>query len=176
MKLIIQIPCLDEAGSLPATIADLPCEVAGVDTLEWMVIDDGSTDNTYEVARSLGVDHVVRLNGHRGLAQAFAVGIITAVEHGADIIVNTDADNQYDASDISKLVMPIVEGHADIVVGARPIRTIRLSPSSSDAYNTWEAPWCARSVGPRSETRPAVFAPCPARRPSASTSSADSLI
>jgi glycosyltransferase involved in cell wall biosynthesis len=125
MKLIIQIPCLDEADSLPATIADLPREVAGVDTIEWMVIDDGSTDDTFEVARSLGVDHVVRLNGHRGLAQAFAVGLITAVEHGADIIVNTDADNQYDASDISKLVMPIVEGRADIVVGARPIRTIR---------------------------------------------------
>lgn len=125
MKLVIQIPCLDEEKTLPATLADLPREVPGFDRVEWMVIDDGSTDRTVEVARSLGVDHVVRMNGNQGLARAFMTGLVEAVERGADVVVNTDADNQYRADDIPLLVEPIRDGRADVVIGSRPISTIR---------------------------------------------------
>jgi glycosyltransferase involved in cell wall biosynthesis len=121
MKLIIQIPCFNEADSLPVTLAALPREVAGCDTVEWLVIDDGSADDTADVARSLGVDHVVRLPVNRGLATAFMTGLETALSLGADIIVNTDADNQYDARDIASLVRPILDGKAELVVGERPI-------------------------------------------------------
>ncbi|HEY7632547.1 MAG TPA: glycosyltransferase family 2 protein [Thermoleophilaceae bacterium] len=124
MKLIIQIPCWDEEDQLPATLADLPREVAGVDVVEWLVIDDGSTDRTVEVAREAGVDHIVRLTNNKGLAAAFQAGIDAALKLGADIIVNTDADNQYNAADIPKLIAPIVKGEADMVVGARPIANI----------------------------------------------------
>ena len=112
MKLIIQIPCFNEAESLPVTLAELPREVAGCSVVEWLVIDDGSSDQTAEVARSLGVDHVVRLPVNRGLAMAFMTGLETALAAGADIIVNTDADNQYDARDIPTLVRPILRGEA----------------------------------------------------------------
>jgi glycosyltransferase involved in cell wall biosynthesis len=124
MKLIIQIPCWDEEEQLPGTLADLPREVPGVDTVEWLVIDDGSTDRTVEVARENGVDHIVRLTNNKGLAAAFQAGLDAALKLGADIVVNTDADNQYNAADIPKLIAPIVAGEADMVVGARPIDQI----------------------------------------------------
>lgn len=123
-KLIIQIPCLNEEGTLAITLADLPRQVAGFDTVEWLVIDDGSTDRTVEVARENGVEHVVSLHHNQGLAKAFMAGIETALKLGADVIVNTDADNQYDASCIPDLLRPILEKKAQIVVGARPISEI----------------------------------------------------
>jgi glycosyltransferase involved in cell wall biosynthesis len=124
MKLIIQIPCWDEEAQLPATLGDLPREVPGVDVVEWLVIDDGSTDRTVDVARECGVDHIVRLTNNKGLAAAFQAGLDAALKLGADIVVNTDADNQYNAADIPKLIAPILAGEADMVVGARPIEKI----------------------------------------------------
>ena len=119
MKLIIQIPCFNEAEQLPATLADLPREVAGVDEVEWLVIDDGSTDGTIDVAWEHGVHHVVRLTNNKGLAAAFQAGLDACLKLGADIIVNTDADNQYFGGDIPKLVDPILAGRADMVIGDR---------------------------------------------------------
>ena len=124
MKLIIQIPCLNEEEQLPATLADLPRAVPGFDEVEWLIIDDGSTDRTVEVAREHGVDHIVRLTNNKGLAAAFQARLDAALKLGADVIVNTDADNQYSGHDIPKLVAPIVEGNADMVVGDREIDTI----------------------------------------------------
>jgi len=124
VKLIIQIPCLDEEAQLPATLADLPREVPGFDEVEWLVVDDGSTDRTVEVARAHGVDHVVKLTNNKGLAHAFQAGIDAALKLGADVVVNTDADNQYKASDIPKLVGPILAGDADLVVGDRNVLAI----------------------------------------------------
>ncbi len=124
VKLIIQIPCLDEAGQLPATLADLPRTVPGVDEVEWLIVDDGSTDRTIEVAREHGVDHVVKLTNNKGLAAAFQAGLDACLKLGADIIVNTDADNQYVGADIPKLVGPILEGKADMVVGDRETDSI----------------------------------------------------
>ena len=121
LKLIIQIPCKDEEEQLPATLADLPREVPGVDEVEWLVIDDGSTDRTIEVARAHGVDHIVRLTNNKGLAAAFEAGMDACLKLGADIVVNTDADNQYDARDMPKLVEPIVAGRADMVIGDREV-------------------------------------------------------
>ena len=120
-KLIIQIPCYNEADSLPVTLAALPRSVPGVERVEWLVIDDGSVDGTSMIARAHGADHVVRLPRHQGLAGAFVAGLDASVRKGADIIVNTDADNQYCASDIPRLIEPILMGEAEIVVGARPI-------------------------------------------------------
>ncbi|HYH64438.1 MAG TPA: glycosyltransferase family 2 protein [Urbifossiella sp.] len=125
MKLIIQIPCLNEAETLPATLAALPARVDGFDVVEVMVIDDGSTDGTAAVARAQGADHVIRMNGNQGLARAFMAGLATAVELGADVIVNTDADNQYRPEFIPALVRPVVDGEADLVIGARPVHSIR---------------------------------------------------
>jgi len=124
MKLIIQIPCFNEADTLPVTLADLPRQVEGFDTVEWLVIDDGSTDNTAQVAREHGVDHVVSHTRNQGLARAFMTGLDAGLNLGADVIVNTDADNQYNAADIPTLVRPVLAGKADIVVGARPIKDI----------------------------------------------------
>src|SRR4051812_41373569 len=124
MKLIVQIPCLNEEETLPATLADLPREVPGFDAVEWLVIDDGSTDRTIEVAREHGVDHIVRLTNNKGLAAGFQAGLDAALKLGADVVVNTDADNQYDGSDILRLVEPIVAGQADMVVGDRGTDTI----------------------------------------------------
>jgi len=129
-KLIIQIPCLNEAETLPATLADLPSTIPGIDVIEWLVIDDGSKDDTAAVARHQGVHHVVRFRRHRGLAAAFMAGIDAAVKLGADYIVNTDADNQYSGSDIPKLLEPLLQGTADIVIGDRDIITVRhMSPT-----------------------------------------------
>jgi glycosyltransferase involved in cell wall biosynthesis len=124
-KLIIQIPCYNEAASLPVTLADLPRKLDGIDRVEWLVVDDGSTDGTADVARASGVDHVVALPRNQGLARAFIAALRASVAAGADIIVNTDADNQYNAADIPALIAPILAGRAEIVVGARPISTIR---------------------------------------------------
>jgi glycosyltransferase involved in cell wall biosynthesis len=124
-KLIIQIPCLNEAETLAETLSELPREVPGFDCVEWLIIDDGSSDDTVHVALENGVDHVVRHSRNRGLALAFMTGIEACLERGADVIINTDADNQYCAYDIPLLVAPIMEARADIVVGARPISTIK---------------------------------------------------
>lgn len=121
MKLIIQIPCLNESGTLAVALAQLPREVSGFDEVEWLVIDDGSSDDTAALAQRCGVDHVVRHPVNRGLAAAFMTGIEASLRAGADVIVNTDADNQYEAADIPKLVQPILEHGADMVIGARPI-------------------------------------------------------
>jgi glycosyltransferase involved in cell wall biosynthesis len=119
MKLIIQIPCFDEEHTLPETLSDLPREIPGVEVVEWLVIDDGSSDRTIEVAREGGVDHVVRLTNNKGLAAAFQAGLDACLKLGADIIVNTDADNQYSGHDIPRLVAPILAGDADMVIGDR---------------------------------------------------------
>jgi glycosyltransferase involved in cell wall biosynthesis len=124
LKLVIQIPCLDEEAQLPATLADLPRTVPGFDAVEWLIVDDGSTDRTVDVARANGVDHVVKLTSNKGLAYAFQAGLDAALKLGADVVVNTDADNQYRAADIEKLVAPIVAGRADLVVGDRNVLTI----------------------------------------------------
>jgi glycosyltransferase involved in cell wall biosynthesis len=124
MKLIIQIPCKDEAEQLPATLADLPRELPGFDAVEWLVIDDGSRDATVEVARANGVDHIVRLTNNKGLASAFQAGLDAALKLGADVIVNTDADNQYFGGDVATLVEPIVAGRADMVIGDRGVQSV----------------------------------------------------
>lgn len=124
MKLIIQIPCLNEADTLSVALADLPRALPGVDCIETLVIDDGSVDGTAAVARELGVDHVVVHRRNRGLARAFQTGLDTALRLGADVIVNTDGDNQYPAAEIAHLIAPIVDGRADIVIGNRQIETI----------------------------------------------------
>jgi glycosyltransferase involved in cell wall biosynthesis len=130
VKLIIQIPCLNEEDSLPRVLAELPRELPGFDRVEWLVIDDGSTDRTVEAARRHGVDHLVRLTNHKGLATAFQSGLDAALKLGADVIVNTDGDNQYPASDIPRLVEPILAGRADMVVGDRRVRTVEhFSPT-----------------------------------------------
>src|SRR5689334_19295337 len=140
MKLIIQIPCLNEEDQLPATLADLPRAVPGFDEVEWLIIDDGSTDRTVEVARTHGVDHVVRLTNNKGLAAAFQAGVDACLKLGADVIVNTDADNQYDAADIPKLVEPILRGDADLVVGDRVIDNVEhFSPLKKRLQNLGSA-------------------------------------
>lgn len=123
-KVIIQIPCFNEEETLPVTLSELPRSLPGVDVVEWLVIDDGSRDRTVEVAREHGVDHIVSLPRNQGLARAFVRGLEASVRAGADIVVNTDADNQYFAGDIPRLVKPILSGEAEIVVGERPITEI----------------------------------------------------
>jgi glycosyltransferase involved in cell wall biosynthesis len=123
-KLIIQIPCLNEAATLPATLADLPRSVPGIDAIEVLVIDDGSRDNTAEVAVAHGVAHVIRFRRRKGLAAAFSAGIDASLRRGADFIVNTDADNQYAGRDITRLLEPLISGDADIVIGDRNIRDL----------------------------------------------------
>ncbi|MGC1247595.1 MAG: glycosyltransferase family 2 protein [Spirulinaceae cyanobacterium] len=124
-KLIIQIPCYNEEATLVLTLSELPRQVPGVDTVEWLIINDGSVDQTVEVATDNGVDHVVSFTHNQGLAKGFMAGIEACLKEGADIIVNTDADNQYCAADIPRLVEPILRGEADMVIGARPIKSIK---------------------------------------------------
>ena len=124
MKLIIQIPCYNEEETLPVTIADLPKQIDGIDVIEYLVINDGSSDRTVEAAHDAGVHHIVSLKSNRGLANAFTAGVDACLRLGADIIVNTDADNQYCGADIKELVRPILDGKAEIVVGERPIGDI----------------------------------------------------
>jgi glycosyltransferase involved in cell wall biosynthesis len=124
VKLIVQIPCLNEEGTLPATIADIPRQIEGVDQVELLVIDDGSTDRTVAVAREHGVDHIVRLTNNKGLAAGFQAGLDACLKLGADVVVNTDADNQYRGEDVAKLVAPILAGEADMVVGDRQVSQI----------------------------------------------------
>src|ERR687887_94134 len=140
MKLIIQIPCLNEEQALPVTLRELPRHVEGFDDVEWLIVDDGSTDRTIEVARAAGVDHIVRLTNNKGLANGFQAGLDASLKLGADVIVNTDADNQYYGPDIAKLVAPIVAGDADMVVGDRQVMTIEhFSPlkKSLQRFGSW---------------------------------------
>lgn len=130
MKLIIQLPCYNEAETLAVTLAALPRVVAGCESVEWLVVDDGSSDDTVKIAREHGVDHVVRHSRNQGLARGFMSGLNACLRLGADVIVNTDADNQYNAQDIPLLVAPVLDGNADIVIGERPIQTIaHFSPA-----------------------------------------------
>lgn len=121
MKLIIQIPCYNEEATLPQTIADLPKNIEGIDAIEYLIINDGSTDRTVDVAREAGVHHIVNFNSNKGLARGFMAGLDACLRLGADIVVNTDADNQYCGNDIEKLVRPVLAGEADVVIGERPI-------------------------------------------------------
>jgi glycosyltransferase involved in cell wall biosynthesis len=145
MKLIIQIPCFNEEEQLPATLADLPREVPGFDEVEWLIIDDGSTDRTVDVAIAGGVDHIVKFTNNKGLAAGFQAGLDACLKLGADVIVNTDADNQYDASNIPTLVRPILEGTADMVVGDRQVMTIEhFSPLKKRLQRTGS--WVVRQA------------------------------
>ncbi|USR89724.1 glycosyltransferase family 2 protein [Phormidium yuhuli AB48] len=129
-KLIIQIPCYNEEATLGVTLSALPREIPGIDVVEWLIVNDGSIDQTVDVAKACGVDHVVNFDYNRGLAKAFMAGIDASLKAGADIIVNTDADNQYCADDIPKLIRPILRHDADMVIGSRPIEEIQhFSPT-----------------------------------------------
>ena len=135
MKLIIQIPCLNEAETLEIALNDLPKHIDGIDTIEYLIINDGSSDNTVEVAKKWGVHYVVNFPNNKGLAKGFIAGLDACLLEGADIIVNTDADNQYCGEDIEKLVRPILEGKAEIVIGERPIDdTPDFSPIKKNSH------------------------------------------
>jgi len=130
MKLIIQIPCYNEAETLAIALGALPREVEGFDCVEWLIINDGSIDDTVKVAKECGVDHIVNFKHNQGLAKGFMAGLKECLAQGADVIVNTDADNQYEADDIPKLTQPIIDGKAEYVIGARPIsQTEHFSPA-----------------------------------------------
>jgi len=144
-KLIIQIPCLNEAETLPGTLQDLPAHIPGIDVIETLVIDDGSRDQTSEVARAHGVTHVLRFRRRKGLAAAFMAGIDASLKHGADIIVNTDGDNQYAGRDIARLIEPLLAGRADIVIGDRNIRDLAHMPGHKKLLQRLGS-WVVRQV------------------------------
>jgi glycosyltransferase involved in cell wall biosynthesis len=145
MKLIIQIPCLNEEATLAATVAELPRQIEGIDAVELLVIDDGSTDRTVAVARQSGVEHIVKLTNNKGLAAAFQAGLDACLKLGADIVVNTDADNQYRGADIPKLVAPILAGEADMVVGDREVATIEHFSGGKKALQRMGS-WLVRRI------------------------------
>ncbi len=145
MKLIVQIPCLNEEETLPATVADLPRRLDGFDAVELLAIDDGSSDRTVEVARECGVEHIVRLTNHKGLAAGFQAGLDAGLKLGADVIVNTDADNQYSGADVAKLVAPILAGEADIVVGDRQTSQIEHFSAAKRALQRFGS-WVVRRL------------------------------
>jgi glycosyltransferase involved in cell wall biosynthesis len=147
MKLIIQIPCYDEEQTLAATLAELPREVPGVDEVEWLVIDDGSSDRTIDVARAGGVDHIVRLTNNKGLAAAFQAGLDACLKLGADIIVNTDADNQYRGADVERLVAPLLAGEADMVIGNRETDQIEHFSPLKKRLQRWGSAVVRRASG-----------------------------
>ena len=147
MKLIIQIPCFEEEHTLPATLAELPREIPGVDEVEWLVIDDGSSDRTVEVARAGGVEHIVRLTNNKGLAAAFQAGLDACLKLGADIIVNTDADNQYRGADVSRLVAPLLAGEADMVIGNRETDQIEHFSPLKKRLQRWGSAVVRRASG-----------------------------
>ena len=170
-KLIIQIPCYNEEATLGVTLSALPRELPGIDEIEWLIINDGSTDRTVEVARDWGVDRIVSFPQNQGLAKGFMAGLEASLKAGADIIVNTDADNQYCADDIPKLIEPILSGEAEIVIGARPISQIRhFSPVKKllQKFGSWvvrvasntdipDAPSGFRAIGREAAMRLNVF-------------------
>jgi glycosyltransferase involved in cell wall biosynthesis len=137
MHLIVQIPCYNEERGLPTTLESIPSNIPGVDLIETMIIDDGSTDNTVEVACRLGVDYIVHLPGHKGLAAAFQTGLDACLRSGADIIVNTDGDNQYPQADIPRLITPILQNEADIVIGDRQVQTISYFSPFKKRLQQW---------------------------------------
>jgi glycosyltransferase involved in cell wall biosynthesis len=150
-KLIIQIPCYNEADTLPATVRDLPRSIDGVDVLEILIIDDGSTDGTLEIARELGVEHILRLTKNQGLAVAFARGLEASLQMGADIIVNTDGDNQYRGDCVQDLVKPILKGDAEMVVGDRQINTIQHFSAFKKVLQklgSWIVRWASKTNVP----------------------------
>ena len=150
-KLIIQIPCYNEVDTLPATVRDLPRSIDGVDVLEILIIDDGSTDGTIDVARELGVDHIIRLTQNQGLAVAFARGLEASLQMGADIIVNTDGDNQYRGDCVRDLVEPILKGDAEMVVGDRQINTIHHFSAFKKVlqkFGSWIVRWASKTDVP----------------------------
>ncbi len=155
MKLIIQIPCFNEEFTLPQTLADIPRQIPGIDRVEILIIDDGSTDNTAAVAQQLGVDYIIRHIGHKGLATGFQNGLNACLKLGADIIVNTDADNQYPGGDIPRLIEPILRGQADIVIADRQVQTITHF-SRTKKMLQWLGSWVVRLA---SDTR-VPDAPC----------------
>ncbi len=167
--LIIQIPCFNEEQTLPVTIRDLPTAIDGVDYIEYLIIDDGSHDRTVEVARDLGVHHLVQFPANRGLAAAFQAGIDACLRLGADYIVNTDGDNQYSGQDIPNLVEPVVSGRADVAIGDRKTSRSNTSPGPRSGSRPWAAGSSASSVARRSPTRPRAFAAGLGKRRSGST-------
>jgi glycosyltransferase involved in cell wall biosynthesis len=147
MKLIVQIPCFNEEHILPETLADLPRDIPGVDEVEWLVVDDGSSDGTVDIARAGGVSHIVRLTNNKGLAAAFQAGLDASLKLGADIIVNTDADNQYRGADIPKLVAPILAGEADMVIGDRETDRIEHFSPLKKRLQRWGSAVVRRASG-----------------------------
>lgn len=145
MKLIIQIPCFNEEKTLPITLSELPKQIDGIDVIEYLVVDDGSTDRTAHVARENNVHHIVSLKKNKGLAKGFMTGLDACLELGADIIVNTDADNQYCGQDIKKLVQPIIDGEADIVIGDRQTQDIEHFSWGKKRLQNWGS-WVVRQL------------------------------
>ena len=157
MKLIIQIPCYNEEETLPQTIADLPVKIDGIDEIEYLIINDGSRDRTVEVAKACGVHHAVIFKNNKGLAKGFMAGIDACLRLGADIIVNTDADNQYSGADIVKLVEPILNGEADCTIGSRPINDIEHFSKRKKSLQRWGSKIVRYFSGTHVEDAPSGF-------------------